>query len=141
MGQIKAYISHSIRGKSEEGATNKEREINSKKACEFGALMRKEFPNIEWYIPGEHQEIDTIAYRKGYMTEEQILDIDCEIINGCNFMVVYSPDDYISKGMQIEIDHCVRTHVSIISAVDGNYDEYVKRIIHAINCYLTSCMR
>ena len=141
MGQIKAYISHAIRGAPGVSASDEERTINSKKACQFGALMRNEFPTVDWYIPGEHQEIDTIAFRKDYMTEEQILDIDCEIISKRNFMVVYSPDDYISRGMKIEIDHCVYTHTPVISAVDGSYDEYIAKLIQAINCYLVTLMR
>ena len=138
---MRAYISHAIRGKSGPDATDEERKKNSDKAITFGNVLRKEFSNVDFYVPGEHYEIDTISYRKGYMTEEQILDIDCEIISRCNFMVVFAPDDYIGGGMQIEVDYCVVNSIPVISAVDGSYDEYVKRIIYAINCHLTSMMR
>ena len=138
---IRAYISHSIRGKMGNAATDEYMQANNKRAIEFGRFLSNEFPNIDFHIPGEHDEFVLIAYRKGYLTEEQILDVDCEIISKCNFMVVYSPDDYISKGMQIEIDHCVKHSISILSAIDGSYDEYVKRIIYAINCQLVSMMR
>ena len=141
MDKIRAYISHTIRGKYGMKATNKQRKENSEKCIAFGNVLRKEFSNVDFYIPGEHHEIDTIAYRKGYMTEKQILDIDCIIISRCNFMVVYSPDDFVSKGMQIEIDHCVANNIPIISAIDGTYEEYVKKIIYAVNCHLTSMMR
>ena len=141
MSKIRAYISHSIRGKSGLAATDKERKENSAKAIAFGNILRKEFPIIDFYIPGEHHEIDTIAYRKSYMTEEQILDIDCEIISRCSFMVVFAPDDYIGGGMQIEIDHCVKHNIPVISAIDGSYEEYFQRIVYAINCHLTSMLR
>ena len=141
MSKIRAYISHTIRGKQGVGATDDERREASEKATVFGNTLRKKFPNIDFYIPGEHHEIDTISYRKGYMTEEQILDIDCEIISKCNFIVIFSPDDYISKGMQIEIDHAVKSHISVISAVDGSYEEYVNRIVYAVNCHLVSMLR
>ena len=75
------------------------------------------------------------------MTEEQILDIDCEIISRCSFLIVYSPDDYISKGMQIEVDHCVFNNIPVIAAVDGNDEQYFKRICYGINCHLTSMLR
>jgi hypothetical protein len=141
MDRTRAYVSHSIRGKHGPSATDEQRKDNSDKAIVFGNLLREEFPIIDFYIPGEHYEIDTISFRKGYMTEKQILDIDCEIISRCNFMIVYSPDDYVSRGMQIEIDHAVFSHIPIISAIDGSYTEYLQRIIDAVNCYLTSCMK
>ena len=141
MSKIRAYISHTIRGKYGEKATDEQRKENSEKCISFGVALRKEFPMIDFYIPGEHHEIDTISYRKGYMTEEQILDIDCEIILRCNFIVVFSPDDYISKGMQIEIDHAVKSCIPVISAIDGSYEEYYKRIVYAINCHLVSMLR
>ena len=141
MSKIRAYISHTIRGKYGVKATDKQRRENSEKCISFGSALRKEFPMIDFYIPGEHHEIDTIAYRKEYMTEEQILDIDCTIISRCNFIVVFSPDDYISKGMQIEIDYAVENNIPVISAIDGSYEEYFQRIVYAINCHLTSMMR
>jgi len=139
--KIRAYISHSIRGKYGATATDKQRREHSAKAISFGNTLRKEFSNIDFYVPGEHHEIDTIAYRKEYMTEEQILDIDCTIISRCNFIIIFAPDDYISTGMQVEIDHAVENNIPVISAIDGNYDEYFKRIVCAINCHLTSMMR
>ena len=141
MGQIKAYISHSIRGKFGIGATAEQMEVNNQRAIDFGKLCNKEFPQIKWYIPGEHDELVMIAFDKGYMTEKIILDIDCAIIDKCQFMLVFSPDDYISRGMQIEIDHCNFTHKKIISAVNGGFDAYWNRLKESINCYLTTLMR
>ena len=139
--KIRAYISHSIRGKYGPDATDAQRKEHSNKAMVFGNKLRKGFPNIDFYIPGEHHEIDTIAYRKGYMTEEQILDIDCDIISKCSFLVVFSPDDFIGEGMQIEVDHCVFNKIPVIAAVDGDDEQYFKRIVYGINCHLTSMMR
>jgi len=139
--KIRAYISHTIRGKNGKDATDVQRKENSEKCILFSNALRKEFPNIDFYVPGEHHEIDTIAYRKEYMTEEQILDIDCEIISRCNFLAIFAPDDYISKGMQIEIDHAVKHNIPVISAIDGSYEQYFKRICYAINCHLTSMLR
>jgi len=141
MSKIRAYVSHSIRGKFGSAATNEQMEANNQKAISFGKQLAKEFSGISFYIPGEHDEFVLIAYQKGDLTETQILDIDCDIVSRCNFLVVYSPDDYISKGMQIEIDHCVFNNIPVISAIDGSYDEYVKRIVYAINCHLTSMLR
>lgn len=138
---IKAYISHSIQGKWGVNATAEQMRSNNEKAKKFGRFLAEAFPSIEWYVPGEHDEFVMIAHKKGYITRKQILDVDCGIINGCNFMVVFSPDDYISRGMQVEVDHCQKTGKRIISAVDGNYHEYCQRIVEAINCYLITLMR
>ena len=139
--KIRAYITHSIRGKFGHDATLEQMEVNNQKAIDFGIILRKEFPNINFYIPGDHDEFVTIAFVKNYLTEKQILDVDCDIVSKCNFLTVFAPDDYISRGMQIEIDHAVKSNIPIISAVDGSYEEYVKRIVYAINCHLTSMLR
>lgn len=139
--KIRVYISHSIRGKFGNAATNKQMEANNQKAIDFGKQIAAEFPNIDFYIPGEHDEFVLIAYNKDYLTEKQILDVDCNIVSRCNFLVVYSPDDFISKGMKVEVDYATFHNIPIISAVDGSYEEYVRRIIYAVNCHLTSMLR
>ena len=139
--KVRAYITHTIRGKYGEKATDAQRKENSERCISFSVALRKEFPTIDFYVPGEHHEVDTISYRKGYMTEKQILDIDCEIISRCNFIVIFSPNDYISGGMKIEIDHAIKSNIPVISAIDGAPAEYLHRIVCAINCHLTSMMR
>lgn len=139
--QIKAYISHSIRGKFGINATCEQMEVNNQKAIAFGKFIREAFPAIEWYIPGDHDEFVLYAYLKKYINEKQILDIDCAIIDTCNFMLIYSPDDHISRGMQIEIDHCTKSHKQVLSAVDGDYSQYIQALVEATNCYLVTLMR
>lgn len=139
--KIRAYVSHSIRGKFGSAATTEQMQANNQKAIGFGKQLAREFSNIDFYIPGSHDEFVLIAYKKNYLTETQILDIDCDIVSRCSFLIVYSPDDYVSKGMQIEIDHCVLNKIPVIAAVDGDDEEYFKRIIYGVNCHLTSMMR
>lgn len=139
--KIRAYCSHSIRGKYGNAATDEQMAANNQKAIEFGRLLADEFPMIDFYVPGEHDEFVLIAYRWGLITEKQILDVDCEIVSRCNFLIAFAPDDYISKGMQIEIDHAVFNSIPVISAVDGDEEEYFKRICHAVNCHLISMLR
>ena len=141
MSKIKVYVSHSIRGKFGNDATDEQMEANNNKAKAFGTVISKEFPMIDFYVPGEHDELVLIAYRRGYLKEDEILKVDCEIIDRCNFLIVYAPDGYTSRGMHIEIDHCVFNKIPVISAVDGTYKEYVARLIHAINCQLISMLR
>jgi len=139
--KIRAYVSHSIRGKFGSNATDVQMQANNQKAINFSKQLAKEFPNIDFYTPGEHDELVLIAYRRGLLTEEQILDIDCEIISRCSFLIVYSPDDYTSKGMLTEIDYCVLNKIPVISAMDGDEEQYFKRVVQAINCHLTSMLR
>ena len=141
MSKIRTYVTHSIRGKFGKDATLEQMEANNQKAIDFGVVLREEFPTIDFYIPGDHDEFVTIAYTKGYLNEKTILEVDCNIVSKCNFLTVFSPDDYISRGMQIEIDHAVKSHIPVISAIDGSYEQYVKRIVYAINCHLTSMLR
>lgn len=139
--KIRTYVAHSIRGKLGDAATNEQMEANNQKAIGFGRQLANEFPNIDFYIPGSHDEFVLIAYRWGLLTEKQILDIDCEIVSRCNFLIVYSPDDYVSKGMQIEVDYCVLNKIPVIAAVDGDDEEYFKRVCYGVNCHLTSMLR
>lgn len=141
MSKIRAYVSHSIRGKFGNDATDEQIKANIQKAIDFGNQLAKEFPDIDFYVPGEHDEFVLIAYRKGYLIETQILDVDCVIVSQCNFLVVFAPDDYISKGMQIEVDHCVLNNIPVIAAVDGDEEQYFKRICYGVNCHLVSMLR
>ena len=139
--EIKVYISHSICGKMGVDATKEYMDANNKKAIAFGKVLSEEFPQIDFHIPGAYEEFVGPAYRKGHLTREQILDVDCDIISRSNFIVVFSPDDFISNGMKVEIDYATLHNIPIVSAIDGSYTEYVKRIIHAVNCHLISMLR
>jgi len=149
--KIRAYISHPIRGKYRENVTDEQMQENLKRASDFGKLLSQAFPTIDFYVPADHDEFTLIAYRKGYITEEQVLSVDCDIVSKCNFLLVFAPENYTSKGMNIEIDHAISNNIPVISIVDGDYDEfkveagiadeYTTRIIHAINCYLVGMMK
>lgn len=139
MAKIKAYISHRISDGGVDASTSMEE--NCKRAIKFGKYLRKEFPHIYWYVPADHEEFVQFANEKGLLTIPQILDVDCAIISTCNFLVIFSPDDYISRGMRVEVDYCTKHRIPIISAIDGSYEAHVKKLVYAINCQLTSMLR
>ena len=141
MSKIRAYCSHSIRGKYGNAATEEQMQANNQKAIEFGKQLATEFPTIDFYIPGAVDEFVKPAFDKGYLTLKQILDVDCDIISRSNFIVIFAPDDYISGGMKVEIDYATLHNIPIISAIDGTYEEYYKKIVCAINCHLISMLR
>ena len=112
--QIKVYVAHSIRGKKGNDATDEDMKHNNALAIVFGQALRRKFPGVDFYIPGDHDEFILIAYRKEYLDEKQILDVDCEIVQGCNFVLAYSPDGYLSKGMKIEIEYAGENGIPVI---------------------------
>ena len=95
-------FSHSIRGVYGEKATDEQMKENCDKAVAFVNEMRTSFPMIDFYVPGECDEFVQKAYRMGYLTERQILTIDCELIRKRDTLLLYAPDLYKSGGMRFE---------------------------------------
>lgn len=116
--QITAYLSHSIRGIYREKATHEQMKENCQKALDAAKEIRAMFPNLDLYVPAEHEDFVELSYTKKYLTEEQILDIDCSIISKKNLLVVYSSDSFISNGMWVEINFAVRHNIPIVLLKD-----------------------
>lgn len=111
---IKVYVSHSIRGKKGLKATDADMRRNNDLAIIFGKALRRKIPGVEFYVPGDHDEFVIIAYRAGYLSEKQILEIDCKIVRSCNFMIAYTPDGYLSRGMKVEIEYANENGIPVI---------------------------
>ena len=113
--QIKVYVSHSIRGRKGMDATDKDMQANVNLAVIFGQTLRRKFPGIDFYVPGDH-EFPPIGnlLRKKYITVGQILEIDCDIVRQCAFVVVFSPDGHLSRGMKIEIEYAGENGIPVI---------------------------
>lgn len=118
----RVYVSHSIRGKLGVDATPESMAKNNRLAHEAVVLMRCIIPEIHFYVPGEHDEIIMILYQGGRLKEGDILWADCELIKRtCEILIAWAPDNFISTGMQIEIDFA-NTHnipVCVIYDVEG----------------------
>ena len=112
--QVKVYVTHSIRGKKGNKATKEDMRHNNALAIVFGQALRRKFPGVDFYVPGDHDEFVLIAFLKKYLNEKQILDVDCEIVGECNFVVAYSPDSYLSRGMKIEIEYAGEHGIPVI---------------------------
>jgi len=76
-------------------------------------LRRKFGGKIELYCPAEHDEFVLIAYQKGYLNETQILSVDCSILSQRDLLLVYAKDDFISRGMKIEIEYAEENNFPI----------------------------
>lgn len=112
--KIKIYVSHSIRGLKGADATDEDMRINNRRATAFGKILRSMFPKIDFYVPADGDEFVLIAHRKKYLTEKQILDVDCGIVDTCNAVLAYIPDQYISNGMLVEIYHAHSTNKPVL---------------------------
>ncbi len=104
MQDNRAYVSHSIRGKLGVNATPASMAENNAKAHEAAVLMRCILPEIHLYVPGEHDEVISLLYQDRRLKEEDILWADCQIVANCAFLLVWSPDQFISTGMGIETE-------------------------------------
>lgn len=105
MAKISAYFSHSIRGQSGKDATDAEVEKNCKVAERVAAWIRENIPEIDLYVPAEHEDFVAICWREKYLSEDQILEIDCKILGKQDFHIVYEVDGWLGGGIGIEINH------------------------------------
>jgi len=96
---IRAYLSHLIRGAKGSAATREDMEANNRRAIEFAAQVRAEFPGLDLYVPAIHDEFVLEAYEMGVLTESQILAVDVRLVRKRDLLIVYAPDRYLSNGM------------------------------------------
>ena len=112
---MKVYISHSIRGKQGKNATHTQMQENCDAVIVVAKQLRKALPHIDFYVPAEHEDFVQFAYDIGYLVEEEILEIDCLIIDGCDAVIVLVPDgDEIQGGRKIEYDHAVDSATPVV---------------------------
>lgn len=130
----RAYLSHPIRGPKGASATAEEIESNNKDARFMGLMLRELFPELELYVPGDQDQCITYLYLKGYVTTAQILEADCSIIDGCDFMIMFDPFGHVSEGMHHEMDHCLYTSTPFIHMRNG-LDEKVRVDINGLINY------
>ena len=106
---IKIYVSHSIRGPKGLAATEKDMRYSCDRIKLIIGRLREDFPEIEFYLPAESEQFVGIAYREKFLTELQILNIDCEIIDTCNLVMIFVPvdDSEVQGGRLIEKAYAV----------------------------------
>ena len=102
-------------------ATAKDIDANIKKYIRFGTEIKAYlldwekmdgFPKMELYVPADHDEFVQLAFDKKFITEQQILEVDCNIIEGCKLRIACN--DWTSRrGMVVEIEYAQRKHIPI----------------------------
>ncbi len=106
MENKRVYFSHSIRGKLGSTCPIETQEKNCAAAIEMANEIRWACPEFDIYVPAEHEKFIQIAFQKEYLTEDQILKVDCIIVDRCDITIVYVPEgDELQGGRKIEFDH------------------------------------
>lgn len=120
LNKVTAYLSHKIRGSSGPNATKEQMQENCQEAKRIGNWLRATFSNLEIYVPAESEEFVYQAYIFNHLKEQQILDIDCRIMDTKDLLIVYAEDcvDDGSNGIRYEINHAKENDIPMVS-VDG----------------------
>lgn len=120
--KLRIYLSHPIRGKKGEKATKQDIDENiaivRKQADELRSYFLDWYrmdgwPDIYLYVPGEHDEFVQLAYDKGYLNIDQILEIDCDIVDTCDLVIGLGK--YVSSGMQVEYTHAIKECIPLFA--------------------------
>ena len=102
----RVYFSHSIRGKLGADCPIETQEENCAAAIEVTNEIRLACPEFDIYVPAENEEFVQIAFNMMYLTEKQILDVDCVIVDNCDIVLVYVPEgDELQGGRLVEYTH------------------------------------
>ena len=116
--KIRAYCSHVIRGYMGSKCLEEQRNFNKAKAVEWGKRLWEYFgSNLEMYIPGANDEWAVIGMQKGYLTIDQVLDIDCGIVAQADVLIVMDWEG-ISGGMKMEIAKAKELGIPIYCSQD-----------------------
>lgn len=116
---LRGYMSHCIRGKKGSTCSPQELEANCARATQDGGQLMALFQRwglpVFLYVPGAHDEFTQKAWKAGRITETEVLDTDCDIVRECDFLLVYNWQNYISGGMQYEINYAKEQLIPIIT--------------------------
>ena len=122
--KIRAYLSHPIRGVYGDKCPEEQIKFNCQQAIAWAKALRIYFGcNLEIHVPAEHDEHMLIAMKKGYLTIDQVLDIDCVIVSRRDVVLIANWEDHISGGMRREIDTAYRRGIPYRVFTDVQEDD------------------
>jgi len=134
---IDGYFSHPIRGVRGNAATAEEMEANCRKCRAVAHDLMRRFTKIDLYIPADHDEFVSFAFQTKILTDTQILDIDCMIVDDRDFLVYYNPFDHISQGMSREIAFAKANHIPMFEVKKNNagtrkrFAKFIEQLLEA----------
>lgn len=115
---MRIYVSHSIRGALPlaPGETIEDRcRQNNKLACIAGTILRRKYPAVHWYVPGEYDDFPIKALAMGLLTVDELLDIDCEIVRECQGVLFINWEGQYSSGMLRELRFARNHNIPVLS--------------------------
>jgi len=126
------YISHSIRGFAGKNATASQMKANCDIIKAIAKQLRETIPIVDFYVPAESEPFVHRAYQRHYITEKQILDIDCQIIEDiCDAVIVFVPEgDTLQGGRKIEYDFAIRNKIPVY--IFSKTEQAIEWITHFI---------
>lgn len=122
MPTIKVYMSHPIRGSKVDDATKVEQISNSDRARLAAVEIRKAFPELDIYCPGDAEKFVYLTYVNGLLTDTQILWVDCKILEECDCVFAYDFDT--SRGVQVEKEYAMTQNIPILSFESLNSETF-----------------
>ena len=122
---MRVYLSHAIRGADGESCTMEQQKVNCDNAIAFAEDICKACPWIDLYVPAKHEDFVNKAYSMKYMTIDQILEVDFEIMRECIAILVYAPNgEEIQGGRRAELDVAIDEDIWVHAA--GDLDDAVQ---------------
>jgi hypothetical protein len=93
---------------------------NCQRTLVYAGLLRRQFPELDVYVPAEHEDFVQRAFERGYVDEKEILTVDCDIVQACCGVLAYAPDGVLSNGMMVEINHAkaMGIPVRVVTCID-----------------------
>lgn len=122
------YFAHPVRGSSGDHASDMDILENLAMAHQFGSQLRQKFPDVEWYMPYEHEEIIQKLWRRG-LSAQSIIEASIDICLEKDVAVFWNGNGE-SNGMNQEFD--AREFNSMPSVWITDLDEEGEKIAEMI---------
>jgi nucleoside 2-deoxyribosyltransferase len=118
---MKFYLSHPIRGEAGDKATVEDIRKNNEAAIAIANYIRNEITaSVDIHIPAEMENFVDVAYQMNILSVEQILAVDCKIIENCDAVLIYAPFGNIVSGCKVELDHALQCHKPVFIFEDAH---------------------
>lgn len=122
---FRVYCSHAITG-TQPNPTDETMAENCQIAKDIVDALRELCPQIDFYLPAEHEDFVHRAYKKKMMTVPQILEIDGDILRTCDGVIFLCWEDSFSSGMKYEAD--IAVEIGMPSTI-LYYTDYIEKAV------------
>ena len=117
---MKFYLSHPIQGEAGDKATTEDVQKNNEAAIAIASYIQNKITAaIDIHVPAKMEEFVLTAYKMNVLTRDDILAVDCKIIEGCDAVLIYAPFGNVVSGCKIELNHALRCHKPVFIFEDA----------------------